>query len=327
MNMLLKHYIKRAIYSVIIIFAVITFDFLLFRLLPGNPIETLYANTVLTPQQIASLSAQFGLTKPVWIQYFIFVKNLFQGNFGISFFYKEPVSELLFPSIINSVILLLPAVITAIVIGIYTGKYAAWHRGKKRDYAVYTVSMSLYAIPSYWLGAVLIMLAIFLKFHAITGMHTAGVVFSSPISSLADLLRHMLLPYITLTLVLFGGYALMMRNSLINVLSEDYIAFAKSKGASDRYILNSHALPNAMLPMVTMIAIAIGFTVAGGMLIETVFNWPGVGWLIYDSIFARDYPILQGAFLVIAISVVLANFVADIVYGYLDPRIKYSERE
>lgn len=318
-----KYLLRRTSIAVATIFGVISANFFIFRLLPGNSIEVMYRGAGLTPAQINALSAQFGLDKPLWLQYFIYIWNTLQGSLGISYYFREPVLDVTLPAILNSLILLAPGTALAIVLGILTGKAAAWKRGKKGDYAILGVSMGLWAIPAYWLGALVIMLAVYTGGIPVSGMYTIGTTYPSLVYEIGDLLKHLLLPLVTLTLVIYGQYTLVMRNSLINVLSEDYILFAKAKGADDQTILNRHAMPNAMLPMVSMIAISIGMLVTGALLVETVFTWPGIGWLLYDCIVARDYPLMQGTFLILAVSVVLANFIADLAYGYLDPRIRY----
>ncbi len=323
MNEFAKYLARRSSIAVATVYGVISSNFFIFRLLPGNSIEIMYRGAELTQSQIDALSTQFGLDKPLWWQYFIYIWNTLQGSLGISYYFREPVGDVIFPAIVNSLILLAPGVTLAIIMGILTGKAAAWRRGKKGDYAILGVSMGLWAIPAYWLGALVIMVAVYVGGMPVSGMHTLGITFTSPAYEVEDLLRHLLLPLVTFTLVVYGHYTLIMRNSLINVLSEDYILFAKAKGADDQTILDRHALPNAMLPMVSTIAISIGTLVTGALLVETVFTWPGIGWLLYDCIVARDYPLMQGTFLILAVSVVLANFIADLVYGCLDPRIRY----
>jgi peptide/nickel transport system permease protein len=324
MNEFQKYLSKRVLFAIVSVLVIISFDFFLFRLMPGNPILIDYRSPALTRQQIEALSKQFGLNLPIWEQYVLFMKNTFEGNFGISIFYKQSVSSVLFPALYNSLILLLPATIIAIFLGIFTGKFAAWRRGSASDGVVTGTSMAIYSIPTFWLGGIFILIAI--KTHAfpVSGMYVTGAVYSSVIAQLSDLLDHLVLPLATLTLVLFGQFTIIMRNSLIDVLQEDYINFAKSKGASDRYILNKHAVPNAELPMISIIAVNLGLTVGGAILTEVVFSWPGIGFLIYSAINARDYPILQAAFVIIAIVIVLANIIADILYSYLDPRIRYQ---
>lgn len=314
---------KRIIFAIISIFVIVSFDFFLFRLMPGNPIQLLYRSPSLTHAQVLTLERQFGLDKPLWDQYLLFFANSFQGNFGISIYYRQSVSSVIFPALENSLILLVPATILAIYLGIVTGKVAAWRRGTTADGAITGASMALYSIPTFWLGGMFIIMAIYTKILPVSGMYTIGLQ-QSAISSFFDLLRHLALPLLTLTLVLYGQFTIIMRNSLIDVLSEDYMVFAKSKGASDRYILRRHAVPNAELPMISIIAVNLGLTVGGAILTEVVFHWPGIGLLIYDSITARDFPVLQAVFLIIAIVIVLANIIADILYSYLDPRIRYQ---
>lgn len=324
MNEYVSYLIKRVAFAILSVFIIITFDFFLFRLMPGNPIQILYRSPALTPAQIDALKRQFGLNLPLYQQYLLFIKNSMQANYGISIYYKMPVSQILFPALVNSLILLVPATALAILLGVVTGRIAARRRGTASDGALTGTSMALYSIPTFWLGEMLILIAISTAVLPVSGMYNIGTTYSNPIFQIADLARHMVLPVATLTLVLYGQFTIIMRNSLIDVLDEDYIGFARSKGASERHIMRRHAMPNAELPMISLIAVNLGLTVGGAILTEVVFNWPGIGLLIYDSINARDYPVLQAAFLIVAISIVLANVVADVLYGFLDPRIRYS---
>jgi peptide/nickel transport system permease protein len=316
---------KKALYAIITVFAIISFNFLLFRILPGNPIEVLYRGAQLSPSAIDALYKQFGLNQPLWIQYFIYIKNTISGNLGISYAYQLPVIDVLFPAIINSLILGIPATILGIYIGIWTGKIAGWKRNTMTDNLFTNISMILWAIPGYWLATLLILLIVLTGgVLPVSGMYTPGINYQSFFYRLIDLLKHLVLPLIVLTLLNYGQYTILMRNSLIDVTNEDYIISAKAKGVPDYLILNKHAMPNARLPIVSMIAINLGYLVGGLILTETVFSWPGVGWLIYSSILSRDYPVLQGAFLILAISIVISNFIADMIYLYLDPRIRYG---
>lgn len=319
-----KYIGKRTAFAAVSIFIIITFDFFLFRLMPGNPIQILYRSPSLTQAQITSLEQQFGLNLPLWQQYLLFVKNTFSGNFGISIYYHQSVASVLFPALMNSLILLVPATLIAVILGIMTGKAAAWRRGTALDGAITGGSMALYSIPTFWLGGMFILLAIYTRSFPVSGMYTTGAVFPTLADRMANLIPHLILPLVTLTLVLFGQFTIIMRNSLIDVLGEDYINFAKSKGASDRYVLQRHAVPNAELPMISIIAVNLGLSVGGAILTEVVFSWPGVGYLIYNAINARDYPVLQAAFVIVAVVIVIANIIADILYSYLDPRIRYQ---
>jgi len=319
-----RYIAKRALTSIITFFAVLVLTFILFRLLPGNPVLLLFRNPQLTQQQIAQLSAQFGLNRPLYEQFILFIVNVFRGNWGLSFYYRAPVTQVLFPALLNSIILILPSTILAILIGVGLGVISGWKRNTLTDMAVLSSSLVLYAIPTFWLGILLIMLAVRIGGIPVSGMLSIGVSFTSPTQYLGNLLRHLLLPMITLTLVTLGQFSIIMRTSVINELTEDYVVAAYAKGMSKSRLIRKHVVPNALLPTVSIIAISIGTVVAGAVLTETVFSWPGVGTLIYDSIARRDYPVLQGAFLIVALSVIISNFIADLVYAYLDPRVKYS---
>jgi len=319
-----RYIAKRALTSIITFFAVLVLTFILFRLLPGNPVLLLFRNPQLTQQQIAQLSAQFGLNRPLYEQFILFIVNVFRGNLGLSFYYRAPVTQVLFPALLNSIILILPSTILAILIGVGLGVISGWKRNTLTDMAVLSSSLVLYAIPTFWLGILLIMLAVRIGGIPVSGMLSIGVSFTSPTQYLGNLLRHLLLPMITLTLVTLGQFSIIMRTSVINELTEDYVVAAYAKGMSESRLIRKHVVPNALLPTVSIIAISIGTVVAGAVLTETVFSWPGVGTLIYDSIARRDYPVLQGAFLIVALSVIISNFIADLVYAYLDPRVKYS---
>lgn len=319
-----RYIAKRAVSSIITFFAVLVLTFILFRLLPGNPVLLLFRNPQLTPQQIAQLSAQFGLDRPLYEQFFLFIINVLKGNWGLSFYYRAPVTQVLFPALLNSIVLLLPSTLLAILVGIWLGIVSGWRRNTLTDMAILSSSLILYAIPTFWLGILLIMLAVKIGGIPVSGMTSIGVSFTSPLHYLGDLLKHLVLPMTTLTLVTLGQFSIIMRASLINELTEDYVVAAYAKGMSESRLIRKHVVPNALLPTVSVIAISIGTVVAGAVLTETVFSWPGVGTLIYDSIARRDYPVLQGAFLIVALSVIVANFIADLVYAYLDPRVKYS---
>jgi peptide/nickel transport system permease protein len=201
------------------------------------------------------------------------------------------------------------------------GVLAAWKARTAVDYGALITGLLAWSLPTFWLGIILLFWG---SNHGypIGGKATPGIITYTFLYQAGDIARHMVLPTLTYTLVFMGDYLLIMRSSLMDVLSEDYILTAKAKGLSTFQILKDHALKNAMLPIVTIIAINLGFTVAGAIQIETVFSWPGLGGAIYESVIRRDYPVLQGAFLLIAVTVILANLVADLTYSYLDPRVQ-----
>ncbi|RLQ94789.1 ABC transporter permease [Falsibacillus albus] len=317
--------LKKFIQSLFTIFVVIIFNFFLFRVMPGNPLSTIMRNPNASEQAIEKIKKLFGIDQPMYVQLYLYFKQLFHGDLGMSFMFKQPVIQVIGEKLFPTILLVGVATILAIVVGIYIGIVAASRRGQKIDVISLTLSLFTYSMPTFWLGIVLIIfLSVSLNLFPTSGMATPGKVFSSSFGHMLDVAKHLFLPALTLSLVLVGQFVLIMRNSLLDVFTEDYITTARAKGFSEKLVTRKHAVPNAMLPMVTIIAINIGFMIAGAIQIETVFSWPGLGRLMYEALNNRDYPLLQGIFLIVSICVVLANFIADIIYGFLDPRIKSS---
>lgn len=315
--------LKKGFYAIITIFFVIVFNYFLFRVLPGDPMAMMMRSPKVSQEAIENMRAMFGLNEPWYTQFFIYMKNLIQGDMGISFLYKKDVWEVIASRIFPTVILLFLAEAAAIVSGILLGILAARKRGTRLDVSALGFSLITYSMPTFWLGMILIVIcSVNLRLFPTSGMMSAGETLSANAASIADLGVHLVLPVLTMALVLIGEYTLTMRNTAIDVLEEDYITTAKAKGFSDKYILRRHVLPNAMLPMITIIAINLGLIVGGAIQVETIFSWPGLGRLTYDALTARDYPLLQGLFLLVTVCVVLANFIADILYSYIDPRVK-----
>jgi peptide/nickel transport system permease protein len=315
---------------------VVTFNFFLFRVLPGDPVRLLFRNPRMTSEAQEQLNAQFGLDKPVFIdtdalrdgdlgrtfdtQFTAYLVNLTQGNLGVSFANREDVTTLLRDRVGRTVLLVFTGEVLAISMGIVIGLLAAWKRGTRIDAAALILGLLTWALPTFFLGIILLILA--RGILPTGGMITPGYAQPGTLAYWLDVGRHLILPTFTLAIVNVSGYMLIMRSSVVEILAEDYILTAKAKGLSSLQILRDHALKNAMLPMVTLIALTLGYTVGGAIQVETVFSWPGLGRLIYDAVSRQDYPVLQGAFLLLAVSVILANLAADILYSLLDPRVK-----
>lgn len=317
-----KRLLKKLFYAAITIFFVLIFNYFLFRVLPGDIISMVSRNAKTTPEMIENLTRLYGLDLPWYEQFFVYLKNLFQGDLGTSFLYKKPVTAVLAGKILPTVILLGIAEIIAIIVGIIFGIVSAYKRGKKLDAGLLGTSLLLYSMPTFWLGMILILIfCVNLHWFPIGGMVTPGKIFITTWGEINDVARHMVLPVVCMALGMIGEYAITMRSTMMDVLSEDYITTAKAKGFSNGYILRRHALPNAMLPMITLIAINLGLIVGGAIQIETVFSWPGLGNLMYTALSGRDYPLLQGLFLLITITVILANVISDILYEFADPRV------
>lgn len=333
--------LRKAAWSVFTIFFVIILNFFLFRILPGDPARAGIRDPRLNKDAVEALRVRFGLDKPVIncfeslnpikigscsvnpldTQFFIYVKNLFQGEMGFSYHTNRPVVEVLGERLWNTVLLIGVGQILAIVIGVGFGIFAAWRARTSVDYVAVGTSLVAWSLPTFWLAILLLFWGSMIGFP-VAGKATPGMSSYPLLQQWGDIAKHMLLPSITYTIVYMGEYTLIMRSSLLDVLSEDYILTAKAKGLSTVQILRDHALKNAMLPLVTVIAINLGFTVAGVIQIESVFSWPGLGSAIYESVVRRDFPMLQGAFLLIAVTVILANLLADLTYNYLDPRVR-----
>jgi peptide/nickel transport system permease protein len=327
---------RKVIFAIITLWVVIVFNFFLFRILPGDPVKLLFRSPRLTRDAQEQIRVQFGLDKPVFVdadalaqgdigaafdsQFTAYLRNLAQGNLGISFASRQEVSTLLAERVWRTVLLVFSGETLAIVIGLVVGLVAAWKRGTKIDAAALILGLLAWALPTFFLGIILLILA--RGILPTGGMLTPGYAQPGTVAYWLDVSRHLILPTITLAIVSASGYMLIMRSSVVEILSEDYILTAKAKGLSHVQILRDHALKNAMLPMVTLIALTLGYTVGGAIQVETVFSWPGIGRLIYDSVARQDYPVLQGAFLLLAVSVILANLLADILYSVLDPRVK-----
>jgi peptide/nickel transport system permease protein len=305
------------------IFIVLTLNFFLFRVMPGDPARTLIHNPRISPEIIANLEKVFGLDKPLYMQYLYYLKNMITGNMGMSFAFRRPVADIIAEKMGNTILLVGVATVLSIVIGVIIGIIAAYKRGSRIDISALAFSLFMWAMPAFWLGIIMIIVfSIYFRAFPTSGITIPGYSHNSFFDLAKDVAHHMFLPTITLALVLLGEYFLIMRNTLIDVLTEDFIMTARAKGLSDARILQKHALKNALLPMVTIIAISLGFIVAGAIEVETVFSWPGLGRLIYEALRNRDYPILEGVFAIVSICVIIANFASDLLYAYIDPRVK-----
>jgi peptide/nickel transport system permease protein len=317
---------------VVTIFVVITFNFFLFRILPGDPSRSLIRDPRVNPAAREALVRRFGLDKPVFVnledgnpfdsQYFAYLGALSRGDLGQSFAKRDQsVAQLLGQGLVNTLLLIMPAQILSIVIGIALGLLAAWRRGTAIDAGALVFSLVMWSLPTFFLGLLFLFAGSQWFDLPTAGRATVGLTYHSWWDAVYDLGKHLLLPTLSFTLVLLGEYMLIMRSSVIDVLSEDYILTAKAKGLTTWHIIRDHAMKNAMLPMVTLIALNLGFTVSGAIQVESVFSYPGLGFRTVEAVSNRDFPVLQGAFLLLAISVVIANLAAELIYGWIDPRV------
>jgi peptide/nickel transport system permease protein len=304
---------------------IVLLNFLLFRMMPGSPDRVNPRNPNVTIETREAARARWGLDKPlVPDQLVAFIGATARGDLGYSMkFQGQSVIKVIGDRFWPTILLIGLAEVIAIIVGLALGAYTGWRRGGMTDRIGNGLSLILYSMPYFVIGMpMIIIFAAGLGWFPTSGMLTAGATYTGPLDFLGDLLSHLALPLATISLGLIGGYSILMRASITETRAEDYIATARAKGLPDGKILRSHAIPNALLPAVTLIAINLGYVVGGAITAEIVFNWPGLGTLTVDALNSRDYPVLQGIFLFLGVSVVLANFAADIVYGYLDPRVR-----
>ena len=314
---------QRTIQTVIIWFAIITLNFIIFRVMPGDPRAALLGEG-LSPALRVQIVERFGLDKPLLEQYVLYLVNLFHGDMGYSFsHFGEPVWKTLFDfRFKNTFILMGSSLIVSIIIGMFFGVLAASRRDSIVDTGSTVVFLVAYAMPVFWIG-ILILYFFGFELNLIPLFGTISQVHDNAFLYMLDYLHHMTGPFIVLTLSFIGGFYLIMRDTVLDVFTQDYILAAKAKGLKERTILYGHAMRNAMLPMVSVIAVNVPYLVSGAMMTEYVFSWSGLGLLTYNSVLSADYPVLQAVFLFLATLTLVANFAADILYLYLDPRIRY----
>jgi peptide/nickel transport system permease protein len=297
------------------------FNFVLFRVMPGSPVDTIARNQRLSPDEIQALIADFGLDRPLPAQIPGYLMDTLRGNLGYSYTSGRSVVSVLGGRVWPTVILVLPATVLSVAIGVWMGIHAGWRRGSARDTGSVGSSMLLYSVPEGWLGMLLL-----LVFGAMLGIFPLGGYVSSPPPQgpayAADVLSHAFLPIMTLTLAYVGEYVLVMQSSMVEVTNEDYLTTARAKGLPDRLVRRNHAVPNALLPIATLVFYSFGFILGGAVVIEAIFNWPGMGLLTYQAIDNQDYPVIQGVFLLSSALVIAFNLAADLSYSYIDPRIR-----
>ncbi|OHX44719.1 peptide ABC transporter permease [Cytobacillus oceanisediminis] len=307
----------------IVIFLMLTLNFLLPRLMPGNPLVFLAGEDVgfMSSAEKDAILDKYGLNDSILEQYGTYIKNIFTGDFGYSYQQKRPISELLMERLPWTMLLTGLGLVLSTVIGVMFGAISAWRRGTNTDANLLTVFMFLSAMPSFWVGMILV--SIFsaqLGWLPVFGAESAWSNYTG-MDRFIDIGKHLILPLATLILISVTSTFMIMRYSMLNVLGEDYIMMAKAKGVKENVIKYKHAMRNALLPVATVFMLSLGFTLGGATVIETVFAYPGVGRLMFESVLSRDYPLIQATFLIITFSVVIANFLADLIYPLLDPKV------
>jgi ABC-type dipeptide/oligopeptide/nickel transport system permease component len=315
--------VKRVLFAVATIFVAITLNFVLFRTLSGDAVSALRCRQC-TPQFKAYQRKTLGLDQSRLKQYWLYLDNLAHGDMGRSLRTQEPVWQALWTPLKNTLPMVALGTLFSIVLGIATGVITAWRRGTAVDKAGMWSSLAFYAMPPQWLGLMIVLFVAGAVGLPTSGIETPTLGILGDASAWAvfvDRLKHMILPAAALGLVLYGDYTLIVRSAMLETLGEDYVLTARAKGLSNWATVWRHGLRNAMLPVITLVALSLGFIIGGAITIEYVFSYPGIGLEIVEAIDQRDYPILQGAFLLLTFSVVFFNLVADLLYFKLDPRV------
>jgi peptide/nickel transport system permease protein len=300
----------------------------MFRLMPGDPMAA-YISEALSEESKQSIRAQFGLDRSLPEQYLFYLLNLVRGELGMSFFMKEPVWDIVMGALPNTLILTLSSLVIAYAFGVIAGAYLAWKRGSVTEGVVIPVVLATRAAPEFWVG--MIMLALFafhLGWFPSGGAASPGAMYDSEWGRIfsVDFLKHLALPVLTLALYLQGLPLLLMRSTMLDVLHEEYVTMARMKGLTTRRIVLNHAARNALLPVSTAFALSMGQLVGGNVVVEIVFSWPGLGRILVQAVSASDYPLAQGAFLLVAVALITMNLLADLLYALLDPRVSHERQ-
>jgi peptide/nickel transport system permease protein len=329
--------IKRLLQIIPVILGVTLIAFALIHLAPGDPVRTMLGQHA-TQQEIEDIRAKYGLDQPLYVQYFIWLGDVLQGDLGRSILSHEQVTTEIASRFPNTIELAIAAMLFAILIGVVAGIISATKQYSVADYSVMGLALFGISMPVFWLGIMLMMIFgvflgwlpiggridLLLPFQRITGFMVIDSIITLNGTALISVIRHLLLPAIALGTIPMAIIARTTRSSMLEVLRQDFIRTERAKGLSERKVIYKHAIRNAMVPVVTVIGLNFGLLLSGAILTETVFSWPGVGRLVVDAVYARDYPLVIGCILVFALVFVIVNLITDILYTYIDPRIHYD---
>jgi len=319
--------LRRVLQSIPIIFILSILLFALVRSAPGGPLSTAYRNPNVTKEQIEILKKQLGLDQPLPVQYVRWLGDMLRGEMGDSIKFRRPVSEMIAERIPNTLILVGVSFLVALIIALPVGIISARKPYSLFDYTATSLTFIGQSVPVYWLGLGLILIFYVAIQNPVTGkplFPAGGMRTIGGENSFSDLAWHLVLPVVALSASWAAWYSRFLRSSLLDIQHEDYIRTARAKGASDRTVYYKHALRNAILPLITLIALDLPSLFAGALFIETIFSWPGMGRLFWDAARGRDYPVLLAVLMIDAVLIIICNILADLFYGVLDPRVKYD---
>ena len=322
---ILNFVLRRLFHALPLLICVIVFNFFLIHLAPGDPIQALVGEFPAPEAYIAEMRKVFGLDQPIYIQLLLYIKNILAGDLGFSFYYRQPVLSVILDRVPATLQLMVPALLFSATIGILLGVLSARKPYSLADNTISVFSLFGYCVPAFWLGQMLMAaFAIELGWLPSQGMKTVGADLEGA-SLIVDRAAHLVLPFAALAIRHLAVNARMMRSSMLEVAYEDFVTVARAKGLNEKAVIARHMVPNALMPVVTIIGVDVGFLFTGSVLVETVFGWPGIGRLMYESIVKRDYPVLMGNFLITTALVVMVNLIVDLIYVWLDPRVKYTK--
>lgn len=315
-----RYVLRRLIQALPLLLGISVVSFAILKVAPGGPLAAYAANPDITDEDIHRLEKAFGLDQPLYIQYVTWLAKFATGDWGYSYAYHQPVLGLIGERLPNTIYLMTTVFVVVLLLAIPIGILTALRQYSWFDHVVTGSTFAFLSMPTFWLGLVLIyVFGLYLRIFPLGAMQTPGTEFD-----LLDRLHHLVLPVVTLALVQVGAYTRYLRASMLETIGQDYVRTARAKGLGERVIVGRHALKNAAIPLVTIAALDLPDLFVGALVTEQIFGWPGMGRLFWDAATRFDYPILMGILAVSAALIILANLVADVIYGYLDPRIRYS---
>jgi peptide/nickel transport system permease protein len=317
---------RKLLAAVVSFFVTLVIGFVLFSLMPSNPVQTLTRGRPTSDAQMRALRKSLGLDKPLWLRFVDFVNDTLHGRLGQSWQFQQSVSSLIGSRLWPTILLMGTATVISVVLGLWLGIRSGWRHGSLFDRISSSVSLTLWSVPTFWLGMILLVvfsvgLGPIPSLFPANGMSNPSIT-GGGLAHIVDVARHLVLPAATMVLVVFAQYVTIMRSSIIDELGSPYLLTARAKGLSDSAVRRKHAVPNALLPTVTVIFLQIGGIIAGAITVETVYSWPGLGYLTYQALKVPDLPLLQGTFIIFSASVIIMNLLADIAYRFLDPRVR-----
>lgn len=322
----MKYLLRKVMLYAFIAWAALTLNFLIPRLMPGNPIALLIERMEgrLAPEAMDAIAESYGISDdPLIVQYASYLQDLFQGDMGLSIgFHPVPVADIVMGALPWTIGLVGLTTIISFLIGTALGVLLAWRRGKKSDYILPALTF-FNGVPYFWMALLLVLvLSVNLGWFPVAGAYQRGLIPGLSVEFIGSVAYHGVLPALTIVLGSFAGWVLGMRNMTVTVLGEDYVTMAEAKGLPRREVLFTYAARNAILPSITSFAMSLGAVVGGSMLTEVIFNYPGVGYTLFQAVQNQDFPLMQGLFLIISLAVIIANLIADIIYVFLDPRTR-----